>query len=333
MGLWYSILGILVLLLLVIVGAGGMGLYTLFTIFIPYAAVLLFLIGFIYRVLKWASSPVPFHIPTVSGQQKSLSWIKADNINSPFTTGGVVKRLALEILLFRSLLKNEKIELEAPHRLLFKTSTLLWLGAMVFHWSLLVIGVRHLRFFLEPLPGCIVILIRVDSILQGFFRLLPVPYITDGLILIALAYLLFRRMAYPQVRYISLLPDYFVLLLLGGIAVSGVLMRVFYKQDLVQAKEWVMAMLRFQPMLPKGVTLLFYVHLFLVSVLAAYFPFSKLMHMPGIFLSPTRNLMNSSRSERHVNPWNYPVKVHSYEEYEDHFRGAMKEVGLPVEKE
>ena len=244
-----------------------------------------------------------------------------------------MKRLALEILLFRSLLKNEKIELEAPHKLLFRTSTLLWLGAMAFHWSLLVIGVRHLRFFLEPLPDCIVVLIRVDSIFQGFFRLLPVPYITDFLIFIALAYLFFRRVVYPQVRYISIPSDYFVLLLLGGIAVSGVLMRVFYKQDLVQVKEWVMAMLRFQPVLPKGVTLFFYIHLFFVSFLAAYFPFSKLMHMPGIFLSPTRNLMNTSRSERHINPWNYPVKVHTYAEYEDHFRDAMKEVGLPVEKE
>jgi len=333
MGFWYSILGILVLLLLAIVGVGGMGLYTLFTVIIPYAAVFLFVAGFIYRVLKWASAPVPFHIPTVSGQQKSLSWIKADNIDSPFTTGGVVKRLALEILLFRSLLKNEKIEMETPHRLLFKTSTLLWLGAMAFHWSLLAVGVRHLRFFLEPLPGCIVVLIRVDSILQGFFRLLPVPYITDGLILIGLAYLFLRRVAYPQVRYISIPSDYFVLLLLGGIAISGILMRVFYKQDLVQVKEWVMAMLRFQPVPPKGVTLLFTIHLFFVSFLAAYFPFSKLMHMPGIFLSPTKNLTNTSRSERHVNPWNYPVKVHTYAEYEDHFRGAMKEVGLPVEKE
>jgi nitrate reductase gamma subunit len=333
MGLWYSILGILVLLLLVIVGTEGLGLTALFTIFIPYAAAFLFVIGFIYRVLKWAGAPVPFHIPTVSGQQKSLSWIKPDNINSPFTAGGVVKRLALEVLLFRSLLKNEKIELEAPHRLLFRTSTLLWLGAMAFHWSLLAIGVRHLRFFLEPLPDCIVVLIRIDSIFQGFFRLIPVPYITDFLVFFALAYLFFRRVADSQVRYISIPSDYFALLLLGGIAVSGILMRVLYKQDLVQVKEWVMAMLRFQPMLPKGVTLLFYIHLFFVSFLVAYFPFSKLMHMPGIFLSPTRNLMNTSRSERHVNPWDYPVKVHTYAEYEDHFREAMKEVGLPVEKE
>jgi hypothetical protein len=50
MGFWYSILGILVLLFFVIVGAGGMGLVALFTIFIPYAAVFLFITGFIYRV-------------------------------------------------------------------------------------------------------------------------------------------------------------------------------------------------------------------------------------------------------------------------------------------
>jgi hypothetical protein len=65
----------------------------------------------------------------------------------------------------------------------------------------------------------------------------------------------------------------------------------------------------------------------------AWFPFSKLMHMGGIFLSPTRNLANTSRMRRHINPWNAPVKVHTYAEYEDEFRAKMKAVGLPVEKE
>ena len=203
MGLWYSISGILLLILLVVIGIEGIGLYSFFGIFIPYVAVLLFVVGFIYRVLKWASSPVPFHIPTVSGQQKSLSWIKADNIDSPYTTGGVVKRLALEILLFRSLLKNEKVELQAPQRILFRTSTLLWLGAMAFHWSLLVIVVRHLRFFLEPVPSAVVVLQRVDSILQN---LLPILYISDVIILIALGYLFIRRVIYPtgEVYFASL---------------------------------------------------------------------------------------------------------------------------------
>ena len=67
-----------------------MGWYSLFGVIIPYAAVFAFIVGFIYRVLKWASSPVPFHIPTVCGQQKSLPWIKTDSIDSPHTTGGIV---------------------------------------------------------------------------------------------------------------------------------------------------------------------------------------------------------------------------------------------------
>ena len=57
------------------------------------------------------------------------------------------------------------------------------------------------------------------------------------------------------------------------------------------------------------------------------------VHMGGVFMSPTRNLANTSRSKRHVNPWNYPVHVHTYEEYENEFREKMKGAGLPVEKE
>jgi nitrate reductase gamma subunit len=84
---------------------------------------------------------------------------------------------------------------------------------------------------------------------------------------------------------------------------------------------------------PEGIDVMFYIHLFLVSTLLAYFPFSKLMHMGGVFLSPTRNLPNNNRARRHVNPWNYPVKVHSYEAYENDFRDLMKEAEIPVEKE
>ncbi len=329
MGLWYSISGILILLLLVIIGAGAMSLYSVFGILLPYVAALIFVFGFIYRVLKWAGSPVPFHITTVGGQQKSLPWIKPDNINSPYTTGGVLKRFALEIFLFRSLLKNEKVELEEPQRILFKTTTLLWLGALAFHWSLLIIILRHFRFFLEPVPIVLIILQRLDSILQN---LMPIIYISDVIVIISLTYLFFRRVIYPQIKYLSLPSDYFVLLTIAAIAISGVLLRIIFKVDLVQVKEWVMAMVSFRPMPPKGVNLLFYIHLFFVSLLIAYFPLSKLMHMPGIFLSPTRNLLNVSRCRRHDNPWNHPVKVHTYEEYEDEFRQSMKEVGLPVDK-
>jgi len=89
--------------------------------------------------------------------------------------------------------------------------------------------------------------------------------------------------------------------------------------------------LAFSPVLPEGIGSLFYIHLFLVSTLIAYFPFSKLMHLGGVFMSPTRNLANNNRMKRHVNPWNYDVKVHTYEEYEDEFRNVMKAAGMHLE--
>ncbi len=50
-------------------------------------------------------------------------------------------------------------------------------------------------------------------------------------------------------------------------------------------------------------------------------------------LEPHEEPEKYSRNDRHINPWDHPVKVHTYEEYEDEFRDSMKEVGLPVEKE
>jgi nitrate reductase gamma subunit len=134
-------------------------------------------------------------------------------------------------------------------------------------------------------------------------------------------------------RYISLPADYFPLFLLMGVAITGILMRYFTKVDVVGIKELAMGLVTFRPVVPAGIGVLFFIHLFLVSVLIAYFPFSKLMHLGGVFMSPTRNLPNDSRIRRHVNPWNYPVKVHTYDEYEDDFREKMIEAGLPVEKE
>jgi nitrate reductase gamma subunit len=44
-------------------------------------------------------------------------------------------------------------------------------------------------------------------------------------------------------------------------------------------------------------------HLFLVFVLMIIFPFSKLLHAPGIFFSPSRNQVDNSREKRHLAPW------------------------------
>jgi nitrate reductase gamma subunit len=155
---------------------------------------------------------------------------------------------------------------------------------------------------------------------------------TDLVILAALAFLLIRRLANAQVRYFSLFADYFALFLLLGLALSGVILRYFVKTDIPGIKELAMGLVTFSPAVPDGIDPIFYIHLFLLSVLVAYFPFSKLMHMGGVFLSPTRNLANNNRMKRHVNPWDYPVKVHTYEEWEEEFKDKIKAAGLPLEK-
>jgi len=326
----YALFVVIILVLLAFIGVWGLGLYSLFGVIIPYAAVVAFIAGFIYRVLKWASVPVPFHIPIVCGQQKSLPWIKANNIDSPSNTAGVIARMALEVLLFRSLFRNERAELKRGQKLVYGGNKYLWLGGLAYHWSLLIILFRHSRLFTEPVPSIVLFVRDIDGIFQ---LAVPTLFITDIVILIALTYLFFRRVIYPQIRYISLPSDYFAVLLLLGVAISGVLMRLFYKVDIVGVKELAMGVLSFHPIIPEGIGLPFYIHLFLASTLLAYFPFSKMMHAAGILLSPTRNLKNDSRMRRHINPWDYPVKVHTYEEWEDEFREAIKKVGLPLEKE
>jgi nitrate reductase gamma subunit len=302
----------------------------LFGVVVPYLAIAIFLVGVIWRVVRWAMSPVPFRIPTTCGQSASLPWIKADNLESPYNTWGLIGRMALEVLLFRSLFRNTKSELRSGPRITYASAKWLWLAGIIFHYSFLTIIVRHLRFFIEPVPS----LVEAISSVDGFFQILvPTFFLTDIAFLAAVTYLFLRRVALPQVRYISLPADYFPLFLILGIGVTGVLMRNVWKVDLLSVKQLAMGLFTLNPIVPQGIGAIFYTHLFLVSVLLAYFPFSKLMHAGGVFFSPTRNMRNVNRMERYVNPWNYPVKVHTYEEYEDDFRAKMKEAGIPVDKE
>ncbi len=328
--LFASLIAVVALVLIALFGVGAIGLDTLFGVVIPYIASAVFVVGIVYRIIDWAKVPVPFRIPTTCGQGKSLPWIKADNLESPYNMWGLIGRMALEVLLFRSLFRNTKAELREGPNVVYGSAKWLWLGGIAFHYAFLTIVIRHIRFFVEPIPSFVEIL----SSLDGFFQILvPTLFLTDIAFLAAVTYLFLRRVLVPQMRYISLPADYFPLLLILGIAISGVLMRNVWKVDLLSVKQLAMGLFTFHPVVPAGIDPIFYVHLFLVSVLFAYFPFSKLMHAGGVFLSPTRNMANVNRSERYVNPWNYPVKVHTYEEYEDEFRVKMKEAGIPVDKE
>lgn len=330
MGIRFSLAAVVALVLAVFLGVKAAGLTYFFGVVVPYAAILAFLGGVVFKVLIWGRSPVPFRIATTAGQQKSLPWIKHNRLDNPVTKKEVIGRMILEVVLFRSLFRNTKFEFENGPKIYYQWEKWLWLAGLAFHYCFLVIVIRHLRFFAEPVPFFVNGIERVDGFLQIG---LPGVYITDALFIAAVTYLFIRRVIIPQVRYISLPADYFPLFLLLAIGVTGILTRYFTKVDLLKVKQLAMGLVVFNPVVPEGIGVIFFIHLFLVCTLLAYFPFSKLMHAGGVFLSPTRNQPNDSRIVRHVNPWNYPVKVHTYAEYEDHFREKMVEAGLPVEKE
>ena len=334
-----SLIAVIALFLIAYVGTQqGAGLQMVFGIVLPYLAVIMFVVGFARRVIGWSRSAVPFRITTTCGQQTSLPWFKQAKIDNPSSTFGVIVRMFLEIVCFRSLFRNTRMKLKNGPHLTYQLELFLWVGALAFHYAFFAVVVRHLRFFTEPVPLFVTLVENLDS----FFRTevlydavqwgLPGIYISGFVLLAAALYLFLRRVFLPQVRYISLAADFFPLFLIMGIALSGIFMRYFTKVDIVAIKELTMGLVTFRPTIPDGVSALFFAHVFLVSVLLAYFPFSKLMHMGGIFLSPTRNMTGNTRQVRHVNPWNYPVKVHTYEEYEDDFREKMVEAGLPVVK-
>lgn len=330
MGMLFALFVVIGLMAVAYVGVEVLGLTFVFGVVLPYVAIICFIVGFIYRIVKWAKSPVPFRIPTTSGQQKSLDFIKQNKIDNPSSRGWVVVRMFLEVVTFRSLFKNSKAELTKEGNLVYQWEKWLWIFALLFHYGFFFTLLRHLRFFTDPVPGVVTLWEKIDGV---FWVDLQALYLTGFMFLGGVCLLLARRIFSNKVRYISLANDYFPLFLLIGIGCSGMLMRYLTRVDVTRIKELAMGWVTFSPTVPGDISVMFYIHLTLVCVLLIYFPLSKLMHAGGIFMSPTRNMANNNRMERHINPWNPDVKVHTYEEYEEEFHVKMAAVGLPLDKE
>ncbi|MBU1003698.1 MAG: sulfate reduction electron transfer complex DsrMKJOP subunit DsrM [Proteobacteria bacterium] len=333
----YSLFAVFALILLGMAGAAA-GMTFSLGVVIPYLAIAIFFVGFVAKVIGWAKSPVPFRIPTTGGQMKSHDWIQHSKLDNPATTGQTILRMALEVLCFRSLFRNVAVQRfgstqdGVDMKVRYASTKWLWGFALIFHYSFLIVFVRHFRLFTDPVPGFLVGLEFADGLLQIG---VPTLYLTDLFLMLGVTLLLLRRMVLPQVRYISLVADYFPLFLILSITCSGIMMRYFAKTDIMAVKQLTMGLFSFAPQAHiEGIGAIFYIHLFLVCVLIAYIPFSKLMHLGGVFLSPTRNLPNDNRAKHHRNPWNdESIKPHSYAAYEDEFREKMIEAGLPVEKD
>jgi nitrate reductase gamma subunit len=162
---------------------------------------------------------------------------------------------------------------------------------------------------------------------------LPKVHLTTLVFPVALALLLGRRLVLPRLRYLSLAADYLPLLLLLAIATTGIVMRHLARTDVTQVKQLTLGLAGFSLVLPSRADTWLCMHVFLVGLLLVTFPLGKLMHMPGVLLSPTLTMANVNRVCRHINVRNPKVEILHYADYEAAFRERMVEAGLPVEKE
>ncbi len=224
-----------------------------------YAATLVLVVGVAMKVRGYARTPAPLKIATTP---------------APTTSSGVALRLTREVVFFESL---------------FKASKWTWLFGWLFHFALLLVLLRHLRYFQEPvwLP---IVWVQPFGTYAGFA------------LIIGLAGLWARRVLVDRVRYISTPSDHLHLALLIAIGLTGLGMRFVAHTDIVALKAFMLGLMRFdiQP-LPADPVLL--VHLALVALLMFVFPISKLMHAPGLFFSPTRNQTDNPREVRHIAAW------------------------------
>lgn len=228
-----------------------------------YAATAILVLGVARKCWVYASTPQPLKIPIPP---------------APTTRGGVALRMLVEVTLFRQL---------------FRSSKWTWLFGWMFHVALLLVLLRHLRYFTEPVWFWVE-LVQPFGLYAAFAML------------IGLAGLWARRVLVDRVRYISSPSDHLMLALLAAIAVSGLAMKYLAHTDIVALKAFFLGLMAFdwQP-LPADPALL--VHLALVATLMIVFPVSKLLHAPGVFFSPSFNQVDDAREKRHAQGWSAKI--------------------------
>ncbi len=205
---------------------------------------------------------------------KTPAPLKVPTMPAPLTQRGVVLRLLSEVILFRSL---------------FRANKWIWLFGMLFHGALWLVLIRHLRYFTEPVWDWVVLI-------------QPIGQYASFAMMIGLAGLLVRRIFVERIRYISSPSDYLMLILLLVIGGSGMTMTFVAHTDIVQFKAFVLGVMYFDwQAIPTDSILL--IHLGAILLLMIIFPFSKLLHAPGVFFSPSRNQVDNSREKRHVAKW------------------------------
>jgi nitrate reductase gamma subunit len=263
-------------------------------VIMPYIALLIFILGLFYRLMKWLSSPVPIRMPLTP---------------APISRLGVIGRMSTEFLIFRSLSKANKK---------------LWLGSWLFHILLGTTLIVHLiNIYLYE---------NFTNIINSAWYDLSVAF--SGILFGGMVtFLLFRRVFTNTVRHVSRLPDYLILLLLFVIIFLGNYTRSYSGVSLNDVRTYMYSLLIFHPTLPPNNTI-FLLHYFMAQILLIYIPFSKVAHLIGWILAPSRNMRNIARFKRHINPWNdkVPGIIEPWEKYYERYKQELEQLGPEGER-
>ena len=205
---------------------------------------------------------------------KTPAPLKIPTTPAPVTRTGVVMRMFRELVFFESL---------------FKSNKWIWIFGWMFHYGMFLVLARHLRYFTDPVWTWV-------DLIQPFGMYAAFAMAAGLLGLWA------RRILVDRVRYITALSDHLMLALLMGIGLSGLAMKYVAHTDIVAVKQFFLGLMAFsiQP-LPSDPALL--IHLSLVALLMLVFPISKLLHVPGLFFSPTRTQVDNPREKRRLAGW------------------------------
>jgi len=219
----------------------------------PYAAISCFIIGSVYRVFIWGRAPPSKGRPVIFSNASNKI--------------GLVIEFVKEILYFPRLFKADKK---------------LWLGVFILHYGLLMTVLGHTRLIFEwqllwNFLGFDIATRDLVAMISG---------IIAGIIVLASVFYLFGRRLIGSAAELSRFEDYVVLAMFGGIGLTGMYMRTFAHVDINQFRDYLAAILTFQP--PStypDVGPVFLLHLLLVLTAIAVLPFSKLFHLGGIFVT------------------------------------------------
>jgi nitrate reductase gamma subunit len=218
---------------------------------ITYLAVLTFVSGLIYQIVKWGKAGMPFHLTLFP---------------APAGHGRAVGKVLLDSFLFRSL---------------WKRNMEVWISGWLFHLFLAILLIGHIMGISTAgleFAG----LGLTDQASVNLSEILGL--ISGAALLAAVLYLLLRRLVFPNLRLISSLEDYTVLVWLLTIIASGMVMRFSGGLDLTAAANFLNGLAAFRPVAPPD-NPWFITHFVLVMVFLIYFPFSKLVHSCGIFMN------------------------------------------------